>query len=102
MDSLQPDGPEPEPAPGHRKIRTVHPARRVVATAALAAGMAAGGYGVAHAATSSSTSSNSSASSNVAPPNAPSAARGNPFDGSHAGPGETLLTGDNATKATAA
>ena len=80
--------------------------KKMLATAALTVGMAAGGYGIAHAATSSSTSSNTqssssaSNSSNSATQTAPP--RGNPLDPSHAGPGETLLTGANAAKATAA
>jgi uncharacterized membrane protein YkoI len=78
--------------------------KQMLATAALTVGMGAGGYGIAHAATSSTTSGSSSASSSSsaaaqAPANAP---RGKPLDPSHAGPGETLLTGDKAAKATAA
>ncbi len=93
--------------------------RKMLASAALLVGMGAGGYGVAHAATSSSTSntsstssaSNSSNSSNAsnapAPPNGtrpatPPNGSFNPNDPNHGAPGETLLTGDKATKATAA
>src|SRR3954468_23995855 len=98
MDSLYDDGPAAEPPePSRRTIRTTHPARRVMATAALAAGMAAGGYGIAHAATNSTSTNSSGAAAST-----PSQPRFNPLDGNHAGPGETLLTGDAAAKATAA
>ena len=80
--------------------------RKVLATGALTVGMAAGGFGIAHAATSNSSSSNSSASGSAssaassqtqtAPPS------GNFNSPNQPGPGETLLTGDKAAKATAA
>src|SRR3954463_10829010 len=102
MDSLYDHSENPQPAESNRKvIRTTHPARRGAATAALTAGMAAGGYGIAHAATTSTSSPSSSAASS-ATSNATGTPQGNPLDGSHAGPNETLLTGDAAAKATAA
>src|SRR4051812_17077592 len=105
MDSLYDQSEIPQPAESKRKvIRTTHPARRVLATAALTAGMAAGGYGIAHAATTPSSSSPSSSASSSAAAGGygtPPGRQGNPLDGSHAGPNETLLTGDTAAKATA-
>ncbi len=77
---------------------------RWIATAAVATGLALGAAGLAGAATGDSTSSTTAASSRVAAPApAPHAngARPDPSTMSH-GPGETLLTGDNAAKAEAA
>ncbi len=84
-----------------------------LAAGALAAGLAVGAAGIAGAATSGSGSSSTSDStgSSSAPPapgygqapsgQAPSGSRPDPASMPN-GPGETLLTGDNATKAKAA
>src|SRR3954470_4314020 len=91
MDSLYDQPASPQPPEPKRVVRTTHPARRVLATAALATGMAAGGYGIAHAATTPSTSSPSSSASSEASeatpnnPGTPRGRQGNPLDGSHAG-----------------
>lgn len=76
-----------------------------LATGAACLGIAAGAAGIAGAATNSSTSSNSTSTNSSA--NAPAAASQapqaphDPASVSH-GPNETLLTGDTATKVTAA
>lgn len=103
------DGAKDAEGPARSQPRTRRTMRgsKVFATTALAVGMAAGGFGIAHAATSNSSNSstsstNSSSAWSSAYPATPSRGAFNPLDGSHAGPGETLLTGDKAAKATAA
>src|SRR4051812_42459107 len=100
MDTEYEAGPEQGQAAAPRSRARAGRTGRVIATTALAAGMAAGGYGIAHAATSSTTSNAASSSSSSNSSGSPSAPQGNPLDGNHAGPNETLLTGDAATKAT--
>ena len=82
--------------------------RSWLATGALAAGLAVGAAGIAGAATGSGASSSSTGNSSAASSAPAAPAAGQPPTGmpdpatmSH-GPGETLLTGDNATKATSA
>ncbi len=87
---------------------------KMLATAALTVGMAAGGFGIAHAATASSSNNASSnnASSNSSRANssscssatrpAPPSRSAKALNPNQPGPGETLLTGDAAVKATAA
>lgn len=77
--------------------------RSWIATAALATGLAVGAAGIAGAATGSSSSSSGTTSDTSA--TAPAAAPGAAADGTRPdpstmtnGPGETLLTGDTATK----
>ena len=78
--------------------------QRLAATAAIVFGVAAGSYGVASAASGSTTSSSSSTAattttpSTTAPSTAPSAAQ--PWGRQRSD--ETLLTGDTASKVTAA
>ncbi len=77
---------------------------RWIATAAVATGLALGAAGLAGAATADSTSSTTTASSSAtaaAPAPDANGARPDPSTVSH-GPGETLLTGEDAAKAEAA
>jgi len=71
-----------------------------IATAATAVGISVGVAGLAGAATGGSSPGSSSTATTPAAPQAPANAP-NPATVSH-GPGETLLTGDTAAKATAA
>src|SRR5262245_1270852 len=79
---------------------------RLVAVAAMALGLAAGSYGIASAASGGSSSGSSSAatapaiSSAVAAPTAAPPNPGNPWGRQRSD--ETLLTGDTASKVTAA
>ena len=77
--------------------------RRALVTGAIVAGAGLGAAGVASAATSSSTSPASGASSTVAPSGGSTSAppAGDPATMTH-GPNETLLTGTDLQKATAA
>ena len=74
--------------------------QRLAATAAIVFGVAAGSYGVASAASGSKSSSSSSAAATTTTPSttAPSAAQ--PWGGQRSD--ETVLTGDTASKVTAA
>jgi len=80
--------------------------RRALVTGAIVAGAGLGAAGVASAATSSATSPSSGAASTVAPSGGsastpPAGAAGDPATMTH-GPNETLLTGTDLQKATAA
>ena len=74
-----------------------------IATAALATGLAVGAAGLAGAATGSGSTASTDAASSSATAAAPAANGTRPDPATMAnGPGETLLTGDTATKVTAA
>jgi hypothetical protein len=77
--------------------------RRVLVTTGLVAGASLGAAGVATAATGATTTASSSASSSGSgsPPSPPSGNAADPATMTH-GPGETLLTGSDLEKATAA
>ena len=91
--------PEPDTTP-----RTPNRKRALIGTAALAVGLAVGGAGLAGAVTGSNSSTTSNASTAAATAPAPPSANGTRPDPASMpnGPGETLLTGDDASKVTAA
>ena len=90
---------------GSKRVRRVTARRQqVLATAALTVGMAAGGYGIAHARDHVDVVERIElvASSSGGPAAGAAQRRRSTTRTDRAGPGETLLTGDKAAKATAA